>query len=311
MWYDNYTLCFIAQYLLANEYKANTLERVLLMTQIGNGKVRNIYDVGNNKLVLVTSDRISAFDVVLPNTVPYKGIILNEISAFWFNFTKDIIPNHMISIDNADMPKEFQTKEFEGRCILVKKLTMLPVECIVRGYITGSGWESYKKSGSVCGILLPEGLKESEKLPTPIYTPTTKAVEGHDEHISFEQTVEFIGKELATQLKEKSLEIYSRCAEYARTKGIIIADTKFEFGVDENGTLVLADEVLTPDSSRFWDATEYEVGKSQKSYDKQYLRDWLKESGWDKNPPAPHIPSEVIEVTSHKYITAYSTLSNF
>lgn len=280
------------------------------MTQIGNGKVRSIYDVGNDKLVLVTSDRISAFDVVLPNTVPYKGIILNELSAFWFNFTKDIIPNHMISIINADMPKEFQTSEFEGRCMLVKKLTMLPVECIVRGYITGSGWESYKKTGSVCGIQLPEGLKESEKLPTPIYTPTTKATEGHDEHISFDQTIELIGKELATQLKEKSLEVYSKCAEYARTKGIIIADTKFEFGVDENGTLVLADEVLTPDSSRFWDAAEYEVGKSQKSYDKQYLRDWLKESGWDKNPPAPHIPSEVMEITSDKYITAYSTLAN-
>lgn len=278
------------------------------MTQIGNGKVRDIFDLGD-QLVIVTSDRISAFDVVLPTTVPYKGIILNQLSAFWFNFTKDIIPNHMISINNADMPKEFQSAEFKGCCMLVKKLTMLPVECIVRGYITGSGWESYKKTGSVCGIPLPEGLKESEKLPTPIYTPTTKAAEGHDEHISFEQTVEFIGEELANQIKEKSLEIYSRCAEYARTKGIIIADTKFEFGVDENGTLMLADEVLTPDSSRFWDVAEYEVGKSQKSYDKQYLRDWLKDSGWDKNPLSPPIPSEVIDITLKKYNNAYSALT--
>lgn len=278
------------------------------MTQIGNGKVRDIFDLGN-QLVIVTSDRISAFDVVLPITVPYKGIILNQLSAFWFDFTKDIIPNHMISINNADMPKKFQAAEFEGRCMLVKKLTMLPVECIVRGYITGSGWESYKKTGSVCGIPLPEGLKESEKLPTPIYTPTTKAAEGHDEHISFEQTVEFIGEELANQIKEKSLEIYSRCAEYARTKGIIIADTKFEFGVDENGTLMLADEVLTPDSSRFWDAAEYEVGKSQKSYDKEYLRKWLKDSGWDKNPLSPPIPLEVIDITLEKYNNAYSALT--
>lgn len=278
------------------------------MKKIGNGKVRDIYDVGD-KLILVTSDRVSAFDVVLSNVVPYKGEVLNKISAFWFGFTKEIIPNHMISINNADMPEEFQTEEFEGRCMLVKKLKMLPVECIVRGYITGSGWESYQKNGSVCGIELPEGLKESQQLPTPIYTPTTKAEEGHDEHISFEQTVELIGEELAVQLRDKSIEIYSMCAEYARTKGIIIADTKFEFGVDNDGNLVLADEVLTPDSSRFWPADEYEVGKSQKSYDKQYLRDWLKNSGWDKNPPAPMLPEDVVEVTSQKYIEAYETIT--
>lgn len=279
------------------------------MKQIGKGKVRDIYDLGD-QLVLVTSDRISAFDVVLQsNMVPHKGAVLNRISAFWFDFTKDIISNHMISINNADMPKEFQAEEFEGRCMLVKKLKMLPIECIVRGYITGSGWESYQKNGSVCGIQLPAGLRESEKLPTPIYTPTTKAVEGHDEHISFEQTVELIGEELATQLRDKSIEIYSKCAEYAKTKGIIIADTKFEFGIDENGTLILADEVLTPDSSRFWSADEYEVGKSQKSYDKQYLRDWLKNSGWNKTPPAPIIPDDVISVTSGKYVEAYETLT--
>lgn len=278
------------------------------MKQIGKGKVRDIYDVGD-KLVLVTSDRVSAFDVVLPNMVPHKGAVLNKISAFWFDYTKNIIPNHMISIDNADMPEEFQAAEFEGRCMLVKKLKMLPVECIVRGYITGSGWASYQKNGSVCGIKLPDGLQESEKLPVPIYTPTTKATEGHDEHISFEQTVELIGEDLATQLRDKSIEIYSMCAEYARTKGIIIADTKFEFGVDENGTLVLADEVLTPDSSRFWPADEYVVGKSQKSYDKQYLRDWLKSSGWDKNPPAPTLPEDVVSVTSGKYVEAFETLT--
>ena len=278
------------------------------MKQIGKGKVRDIYDVGD-KLVLVTSDRVSAFDVVLPNVVPHKGAVLNRVSAFWFDYTKNVIPNHMISIDNADMPEEFQTAEFEGRCMLVKKLKMLPVECIVRGYITGSGWASYQRNGSVCGIKLPDGLQESEKLPVPIYTPTTKATEGHDEHISFEQTVELIGEDLAVQLRDKSIEIYSMCAEYARTKGIIIADTKFEFGVDENGILVLADEVLTPDSSRFWPADEYVVGKSQKSYDKQYLRDWLKSSGWDKNPPAPTLPEDVISVTSGKYVEAFETLT--
>lgn len=278
------------------------------MKQIGKGKVRDIYDVGD-KLVLVTSDRVSAFDVVLPNMVPHKGAVLNRVSAFWFDYTKNVIPNHMISIDNADMPEEFKTAEFEGRCMLVKKLKMLPVECIVRGYITGSGWASYQKNGSVCGIKLPDGLQESEKLPVPIYTPTTKATEGHDEHISFEQTVELIGEDLAVQLRDKSIEIYSMCAEYARTNGIIIADTKFEFGVDENGILVLADEVLTPDSSRFWPADEYVVGKSQKSYDKQYLRDWLKSSGWDKNPPAPTLPEDVISVTSGKYVEAFETLT--
>lgn len=278
------------------------------MQQIGKGKVRDIYDVGD-KLVLVTSDRISAFDVVLPSVIPWKGEILNKLSAFWFDFTKDIIPNHMISIMNADMPEEFRSKEFQGRCMLVKKLKMLPIECIVRGYITGSGWESYKKNGAVCGIKLPEGLQESEKLPEPIYTPTTKAEEGHDQHISFEQTVELVGEELATQLRDKSIEIYKKCAEYALAKGIIIADTKFEFGVDEEGNLILADEVLTPDSSRFWPADEYEVGRGQKSFDKQFIRDWLKNSGWDKNPPAPELPKKVIYFTIDNYIEAFEKLT--
>lgn len=278
------------------------------MKQIGKGKVRDLYDLGD-QLVLVTSDRISAFDVVMASTVPQKGVILNRVSAFWFDFTKEVIPNHMISVDNADMPEEFRTAEFAGRCMLVRKLKMLPIECIVRGYITGSGWESYKKHSSVCGIHLPEGLQESEKLPTPIYTPTTKATEGHDEHISFAQTVDLIGENLATQLRDKSIELYTMCAEYALTKGIIIADTKFEFGVDSTGTLVLADEVLTPDSSRFWPADAYVVGQSQKSYDKQYLRDWLKNSGWGNTLPAPMIPDTVISVTAKKYIEAYETLT--
>lgn len=278
------------------------------MKQIGKGKVRDIYDVGD-QLVLVTSDRISAFDTIMPSLIPYKGAVLNSMSAFWFDLTKELIPNHMISVDNNDMPEEFQTEEFAGRCMLVKKLKMLPLECIVRGYITGSGWESYQKNGSVCGIQLPAGLLESEQLPNPIYTPTTKATEGHDEHISFEQTVELIGEELATQVKNKSIEIYTMCAYYARTKGIIIADTKFEFGVDEDGTLVLADEVLTPDSSRFWPADGYVVGQSQRSYDKQYLRDWLKDRGLGKLLPAPELPSNVISVTSRKYIEAYERLT--
>lgn len=278
------------------------------MKQIGKGKVRDIYDLGDH-LVLVTSDRISAFDTIMPSLVPNKGAVLNRMSAFWFDLTKQFVPNHMISVDNADMPEEFQTPEFAGRCMLVKKLKMLPLECIVRGYITGSGWESYKKDGSVCGIQLPSGLRESEHLLNPIYTPTTKATEGHDEHISFEQTVDLIGEDLASQLKEKSILVYTMCAYYARTKGIIIADTKFEFGLDENGTLVLADELLTPDSSRFWPADGYVVGQPQKSYDKQYLRDWLKGRGWGKLLPPPELPSDVISVTSKKYIEAYERLT--
>lgn len=279
------------------------------MEKVGKGKVRDIYAVRDGRLVIVTSDRISAFDVVLPSEIPFKGAVLNRMSAFWFKFTKDIIPNHMISIKNEDMPEELQEDEYYERCMLVKKLEMIPIECIVRGYITGSGWESYKKDGSVCGIQLPEGLQESEKLPTPIYTPTTKAAEGHDEHISFEETVKLVGEDLATQIRDKSIEIYKACAEYAASRGIIIADTKFEFGVDENGTLVLADEVLTPDSSRFWPADEYEVGKPQKSYDKQGVRDWLKGSGWNKTPPAPELPPEVIFETSKRYIQCFETLT--
>lgn len=278
------------------------------MKKISSGKVREIYEVDNDKLMLVVSDRISAFDVILPNLVTNKGKVLNQISAFWFNFLEGVIPNHVISVDQKDFPEEFQTPEFEGRSMLVRKLKMLPIECIVRGYITGSGWASYKKDGTVCGIKLPENLQESEKLPEPIFTPTTKAAEGHDENISFEEVCKLIGTERANEVKNKTIEIYSKCAEYARSKGIIIADTKFEFGIDENGNLVLADEVLTPDSSRFWPANEYVVGKSQKSFDKQYLRDWLKQNNWSSENPTP-IPDDVIDTTTKKYIEAYELLT--
>lgn len=279
------------------------------MENVRKGKVRDIYDLGEELLMVVT-DRISAFDVVFPNLIPNKGIILNQISTFWFDFSKDIITNHMISTNIEDMPKEFQTGNFEGRSMLVDKLKMIQVECIVRGYLTGSGFESYKNNGSICGIKLPDNLKESEQLPEPIFTPTTKALEGHDEPISFDETTKLVGSDLAKHLRDKSIELYSKCAQYARKKGIIIADTKFEFGINQRGELVLADEALTPDSSRFWPADDYEVGRSQKSFDKQYLRDWVVQSGWDKNPPAPNLPEEVIEETANKYLKAYKMLTN-
>ena len=246
------------------------------------GKVREIYDIGDY-LVLVATDRISCFDVILHNTVTKKGTVLTQMSKFWFDLTSDIVPNHMVSTDVKDMPEFFRQPRFDGNSMMVKKLTMLPVECIVRGYITGSGWASYKKDGTVCGIKLPEGLKESEKLPEPIYTPSTKAEIGdHDENISFEQSVDYLearfpgkGLEYATKLRDLTLALYKKCAAYALERGIIIADTKFEFGLDENGNVVLGDEMLTPDSSRFWPLEGYEAGKSQPSFDKQFARDWL------------------------------------
>lgn len=279
------------------------------MKKISSGKVREIYEVDDDKLLLVASDRISAFDYILPAMVPNKGKVLNQLSAFWFDFVKDIVPNHVISVDIKDFPEEFQTPEFEGRSMLVKKLKILPVEFIIRGYITGSGWKSYKENGTVCGIKLPDNLQESEKLPEPIFTPSTKAEIGdHDENISFEQVCEIIGVDLATKLRDKTIAVYSKCAEYAASRGVIIADTKFEFGLDENGELVLGDELLTPDSSRFWPAKDYVVGKSQKSFDKQYLRDWIKSSGYDPETKAP-IPDDVINTTSAKYVEAYELLT--
>lgn len=278
------------------------------MKPISSGKVREIYDVDENSLMMVVSDRISAFDYILPVMIEDKGKILNKISEFWFDFVKDIIPNHIITTKFEEFPEEFKTEEFRDRSMLVKKLKMLPIECIVRGYITGSGWKSYKENGTVCGITLKPGLSESEKLPEPIFTPSTKAEEGHDMNISFEEVCNLIGKDLAEKLKSKSIEIYSKCADYAKSKGIIIADTKFEFGLDENGNLVLADEVLTPDSSRFWPEDEYEVGHSQKSFDKQYMRDWLKANNWTPDTPTP-IPEEVVATTRNKYIQAYEKLT--
>ena len=276
------------------------------------GKVREIYDIGDN-LILVATDRISAFDHILKNRITGKGRILTQMSRFWFDLTKDIVPNHMISTDIQDMPEYFRNEEFEGRSMLCKKLRMLPIECIVRGYITGSGWESYKKTGMVCGIKLPEGLKESEKLPEPIYTPSTKAEIGdHDENISFEESLKVLekeypghGSEYGEAIKEHTIEIYKKCADYAASKGIIIADTKFEYGLDDEGNVVLADEMLTPDSSRFWPASEYVVGQSEPSYDKQYVRDWLK-----ANPDSDYdLPEDVIEKTIAKYQEAYDKLT--
>ncbi len=277
------------------------------------GKVREIYDTGDN-LILVATDRISAFDHILKNKITDKGKILTKMSAFWFGLTKDIVSNHMISVDTADMPEYFRNENFEGRSMLVKKLRMLPIECIVRGYITGSGWESYKKTGLVCGIKLPEGLQESQKLPEPIYTPSTKAEIGdHDENISFERSVEVLekefpghGQEYAQKIKDYTIAIYKKCADYAAEKGIIIADTKFEFGLNDDGEVVLADEVLTPDSSRFWPAAEYVVGQSEPSYDKQYVRDWLK-----ANPDSDYdLPQDVIDRTIAKYKEAYDLLAS-
>ena len=278
------------------------------MKKISSGTVREIYEADENSLMMVVSDRISAFDVILPTMVADKGKILNKISEFWFDFVKDIIPNHIITTKFEEFPEEFKTEEFKDRSMLVKKLKMVPVECVVRGYITGSGWKSYQENGTICGIKLPEGLKESEKLPEPIFTPTTKAAEGHDMPISFDEVCNLIGKDLAEKIKEKTIAIYTKCADYAKSKGIIIADTKFEFGLDENGDLVLADEVLTPDSSRFWPEEDYEIGCSQKSFDKQYMRDWLKENKWDPENPTP-IPEDVVNTTREKYISAYEKLT--
>ena len=276
------------------------------------GKVREVYDNGDS-LVIVATDRISAFDVILKNEVTDKGAILTQMSKFWFGFTSDIVPNHMISPDAKDMPEFFGSEKFNGNSMLCKKLRMLPIECIVRGYITGSGWESYKESGTVCGIKLPEGLKESDKLPEPVYTPTTKADLGdHDEHITFEESVQILdkefpgkGEEYAKKIMDCTIALYKKCAEYALSKGIIIADTKFEFGLDEDGNVVLGDEMLTPDSSRFWPLDGYESGKGQPSFDKQYVRDWLK-----ANPDSGYkLPEDVVAKTTGKYKEAFLMLT--
>ncbi|ETP71321.1 phosphoribosylaminoimidazole-succinocarboxamide synthase [Lachnospiraceae bacterium JC7] len=276
------------------------------------GKVREIYDLGD-KLIMVATDRISAFDVILHNQITDKGRVLTQMSKFWFDLTKDVIPNDLISVDNTDMPEFFQKPEFDGRATLCKKLTMIPIECIVRGYITGSGWENYKKDGTICGLKLPEGLVECQKLPEPLYTPSTKADLGdHDENINFEQSIDVLekafpgkGKEIATKIKDATLAVYKKCADYALSKGIIIADTKFEFGLDENGEVVLADEVLTPDSSRFWRLDKYKEGQGQESFDKQFVRNWLKANP-DNNAT---LPQEIVDKTVDLYKEAYTMLT--
>ena len=277
------------------------------------GKVREIYDNGDS-LIMVATDRISCFDVILHNIVTKKGTVLTQMSKFWFDYTKDIVPNHMITTDNNEMPEFFRQPRFVGNSMMCKKLEMLPLECIVRGYITGSGWASYQNDGTVCGIRLPEGLKESEKLPEPIYTPSTKAEIGdHDENISYEQSIAHLekyypgkGEEYAAKLKELTITLYKKCAEYALSRGIIIADTKFEFGLDEDGNIVLADEMLTPDSSRFWPLEGYEAGKGQPSFDKQFARDWLKANDGKHDWT---LPQEIVDKTIEKYLQAYKLLT--
>jgi len=274
------------------------------------GKVRDLYKVGADRLLFVATDRISAFDYVLATGIPQKGRVLTQLSLFWFDFLKDIVPNHLSTADVNQYPAELQryAAQLRGRSMLVVRANMTPVECVVRGYLSGSGWKEYKTTGAVCGIPLPAGLRESDKLPEPIFTPATKAASGHDENISFEQMVSLAGRELSEQLRDLSVKIYKTAADYAETRGIIIADTKFEFGRTARG-LVLADEVLTPDSSRFWPKDKYRPGGPQESFDKQYVRDYLESIHWNKQPPAPALPVEVAANTSEKYVEAYTQLT--
>lgn len=275
------------------------------------GKVRDIYDLGE-RLLIVATDRLSAFDVILPDGIPDKGRVLTQVSAFWFNRLSHVVKHHLISTESASFPEPFRSHPelFEGRTMLVKKTTPLAVECVVRGYITGSGWSEYSRTGSICGIRLPAGLVESERLPEPIFTPTTKAEIGvHDENISFTQVEDLVGTALAAQLREISIRLYSEGAAFAETRGILIADTKFEFGLDADGGLVWIDEALTPDSSRFWPRSEYRAGTAQPSFDKQFVRDYLLTLRWDKRPPAPQLPRHVIDTTAQKYRDALRLLT--
>ena len=267
------------------------------------GKVREMYDLGDD-LLMVASDRISTYDAVHPTDIPDKGKVLTGLSVLWFGLTEDVVPNHMLSATDG-VPDEAR-----GRALRVRRLKMLPVECVVRGYITGSGWKDYRATGKVSGIALPDGLQESEQLPEPIFTPSTKAEVGHDEAIDFEQAVELAGgREMAERLREVSLAVYGKVAAHARERGVILADTKFEFGLDDDGTLVLGDEVCTPDSSRFWPLDQFEVGRGQPSFDKQYVRDWASGTGWDKAPPAPEIPGDIVTQTRERYVKAYELLA--
>ncbi len=292
------------------------LDSVLLRTDFpelklhASGKVRDVYELDSEHLLFVATDRISAFDYVLATGIPHKGRVLTQISLFWFEFLRDTVANHVGTADVARYPAVAQryADQLNGRSMMVMRAEMIPVECVVRGYISGSAWKEYKASGRVCGIELPAGLKESSKLPQPIFTPATKATTGHDENIPFDEMTRIVGVELSTQLRDLSLKVYSKAADYALQKGIIIADTKFEFGMTSKG-ITLADEVLTPDSSRFWPADKYQPGRVQESYDKQYVRDYLEEIHWNKQPPAPALPVEVARHTSEKYLEAFHQLT--
>ena len=279
------------------------------LPRLGKGKVRDIYGVGNDKMLIVASDRLSAFDVVLPDPIPDKGRVLNEMANFWFERLGHVIANQLTGIDPESVVAENEKSQVRGRSVVVKKLKPLPIEAVVRGYIIGSGWKDYQKTGQVCGIDLPKGLRQAEKLPQPIFTPATKAETGHDENIPYAMVEKLIGKELAAKVRDVSIRLYKEAADYAATRGIIIADTKFEFGLDENKNLVLIDEVLTADSSRFWPADSYQVGISPPSFDKQYVRDYLESLTWDKTPPAPKLPEDVISRTSQKYRDALERLT--
>ena len=279
------------------------------LPRLGKGKVRDIYAVGNDKMLIVTSDRLSAFDVVLSDPIPDKGRVLNEMANFWFGRLGHIVPNQLTGVDPESVVSSSEKSQVQGRSVVVKKLKPLPIEAVVRGYIIGSGWKDYQKTGKVCGIELPKGLQQAQKLPEPIFTPATKAETGHDENISFDEAAKLVGKDVAAKVREISIRLYKEASEYAAKKGIIIADTKFEFGLDSNSQIVLIDEVLTADSSRFWPADSYKVGISPPSFDKQYVRDYLETLDWDKTPPAPKLPAEVIKKTSEKYREALERLT--
>ena len=280
------------------------------LKKIYSGKVRDLYEIDNKRILMVASDRLSAFDVILDDPIHGKGEILTQISNFWFRKLAHIMPNHFTGDTVYDVLPESEAMALEKRAVVVKKLTPVKVEAIVRGYLAGSGWKDYRKTGAVCGIKLPEGLQESQQLPEAVFTPSTKAAVGdHDENISFEECERIIGKELAAEVRAKAIRLYTEAAEYAKSRGIIICDTKFEFGVDENGTLTLMDEVLTPDSSRFWPAGQYQVGTNPPSFDKQFVRDWLEQSGWNKQAPAPKVPADVIQKTIDKYREALHLLT--
>ena len=293
----------------------STEEQIILETKLdgierfSQGKVRDVYRIGD-RLLIVATDRISAFDSVLPTGIPDKGRVLTQISVFWFDFLRGVTPTHLLSANVDEYPAELRRfrNQLEGRSMLVKRAEMVPIECVARGYLSGSGWKEYQASGMVCGIPLPKGLRESDRLPEPIFTPATKAQTGHDENVSFERMASIVGSDVSKQLRDLTLDIYTKAARYAESRGIIIADTKFEFGFID-GTLVLGDEVLTPDSSRFWPQDEYQPGRAQNSYDKQFVRDYLESIHWNKQPPAPALPAEVARKTSEKYREAYRLLT--